>query len=130
MSIFEQAARLKLRFATSAGQLAVEDLWDLPLTSKTGRTNLNDLAVVYHRALQTETVSFVDAAPAADPTVQLRFDLVKHVIDVRVAENAVRAAEAEKAAKKQRILALLAEKEDATLRDMSQDELRALLASL
>ena len=34
--MFEQAARLKLRFETSRGLLSVEDLWDLPLTSARG----------------------------------------------------------------------------------------------
>ena len=36
IDIFKQAAKAKLRFPSSKGELRVEDLWDLPLTSKTG----------------------------------------------------------------------------------------------
>ena len=32
--IFKQATKLKLRFSSVRGDLTVEDLWDLPLTSK------------------------------------------------------------------------------------------------
>lgn len=128
--IFEQAARLKLRFDTPKGGLTAEDLWDLPLTSSRG-PSLNDLAIGLHRKLQDATpVSFVDSAPAADPTLQLRFDLVKHVIDVRQAENRARADAAEKAQRKQRILSLIADKEDQALAAKSADELRELLAQL
>ena len=35
MSIFEQASRLKLRFASVKGELTIEHLWGLPLQSKT-----------------------------------------------------------------------------------------------
>jgi hypothetical protein len=45
MDIFEKASREKLRFSTSQGQFSVEDLWNLPLTSPSGRSvNLYDIA--------------------------------------------------------------------------------------
>ena len=43
MDIFEQASRLKLRFPSPLGTLSTEDLWHLPLTSTTGKANLNDI---------------------------------------------------------------------------------------
>lgn len=131
MSLFEKAARLKLRFDTPKGALSAEDLWDLPLTSSQNRANLNDLAVGLYRKLQDSApISFVDAAIKTDEVTQLRFDLVKHVIDVRVAENAVRAQEHEKARKRGRIMELIANKEEEQLAGKSTDELRELLAGL
>jgi hypothetical protein len=131
MSIFEQATRLKLRFDTHKGYLSVEDLWDLPLTGANGKTCLNSIAIDLHRELQDASpVSFVEAAPTGDPTVQLRFDLVKHVIDVRVIENKARADEQERVRKRARIMELIASKEDQVLADKSTDELRGLLASM
>ena len=45
VNIFEQASRNKLRFDTNIkGVISTEDLWDLPLTSDTGRVNLDDIA--------------------------------------------------------------------------------------
>ena len=36
MNIFEYATRAKLRFASSRGDLTVEQLWDVPLRSTDG----------------------------------------------------------------------------------------------
>lgn len=131
MDIFEKAARQKLRFDTAKGLLSAEDLWDLPLSSPAHRTNLNDIAVDLHRRLQDAApISFVETVEATDNGNQLRFDLVKHVIDVRMAENKARADAAAKSERKQRILGLLVEKEDADLKGKSKEELEALLASL
>lgn len=131
MSIFEQAARDKLRFDTAKGLLAAEDLWDLPLSSPSGRPNLNDIAVDLHRRLQDAApISFVETVVATDNGNQLRFDLVKHVIDVRMAENKTHADLAAKAAKKQQIMGLIAEKEGDALKSMTREELEGLLASL
>lgn len=44
MSIFEQASREKVRFQTQVGQVSVEDLWELPLSSKANKPNLDDIA--------------------------------------------------------------------------------------
>lgn len=132
MSMFEQASRSKLRFESSLGVLEVEDLWDLPLsTTRPNRASLNDIAVGLYKQIQDSApVSFVDDAPAGDQLVRLRFDIVKHVIDVRKAELASKTAEADKAQRKQRLLAILAKKEDADLESKSADELRELITSL
>lgn len=131
MEIFERAARLKLRFETKKGQLSAEDLWDLPLSSTTERTNLNSIAISLHQKLKDTPISFVDAVPSGDrAATQLRFDVVKHVIDVRLAENAARAAEQERGQKRQRIMELISHKEDEALAGKSADELRELLESL
>ena len=65
--MFEQASRLKLRFTTARGSLSVEDLWDLPLTSTTGKPNLDDIAKSLNRELRatSEETSFVE--PNATP---------------------------------------------------------------
>ena len=47
MDIFKQAAKQKLRFKTSQGLVTTEDLWDMPLLSKT--KPLSELAFKPHR---------------------------------------------------------------------------------
>jgi hypothetical protein len=132
MSDFEKASRKKLRFDTMRGALSVEDLWDLPLTAR-GKavTNLDDIARGLHKQLKSgDDISFVIADRKSDETVQLKFDIVKHIIDVRVTEAKRALEDEERAARKQRILAIIADRQDEDLRKMPTEELQKALVSL
>jgi hypothetical protein len=130
-TIFEKASRLKLRFETSRGLISAEDLWDLPLTSNTGKVNLDDIARGLHSQLKNDSnVSFVHLDRKSDETIQLRFDIVKHVIDSRLEENKANLQARDNAAKKQKLLEILAEKQDGDLKNKSADELQKLIAEL
>ncbi len=129
--MFEKASRLAIRFATAKGEITVEDLWVLPLTSAAGRANLDDIARdLYNQLKETNAVSFVNPAVGADPIVQLKFDVVKHIIDVRVAENAAAAVAKANKDKKQALLGVLAQKENEALLAMPLDELRKQIEAL
>ena len=124
--MFAQASRIKLRFSTPKGLLSAEDLWDLPLTSATGKANLDDIAKDLFRALKSnDNVSFVEPDRKSDPTTQLAFDIVKHVIDVKLAENAAAAAAKSTAQRKQLLLGIIEQKQNEALTGMTLDELRA-----
>jgi hypothetical protein len=128
---FEEAARKKLRFRTKIGDLMVEDLFDLPLTSTTGKPNLDAIAIALNEDLQKAGVkSFVSDKTLADETLQLAFDIVRHVIEVKKTENAAALQKKVVAEKKRRILELLAKKEDEALASKSEDELKTLLSEL
>lgn len=128
--IFAHAVRRKVRFDTPRGCLSAEDVWDLPLTSPRG-VSLDSLARTLYRELQeTKEASFVDDPPPANTLAQLRFDLVKYVIDVKKAERQTALAEAEKAERKARLLEVLARKQDAVLEGHSIEELETMIASL
>jgi hypothetical protein len=130
MSIFEKISRKKLRFDTSIGPLAAEDLWDLPLTASQSRNRmppLNDIAVLLHRRIQETTISFVDTDTKADTDLQLRFDIVKHIIDVKKAERTAALEASAKADRRQKLLAVYARKQDAELEEMSQEQILALI---
>jgi hypothetical protein len=129
--MFQKAARQKLRFESIKGQLTVEDLWDLPLTSAVGKANLDDIARDLHRQLKSgDNVSFVNTAEKSDETIQLKFDIVKHVIDTKLAENTAVALERDTREKRQRLLALIEQKENEQLMGSSMDELKAMLQSM
>lgn len=121
--MFERASRLKLDFETNVGRLAVDDLWDMKLT------DIDALAINLNNRLKSDNVSFINAA-RPDEKLQLRFDIVKHIIEVRLQEREEAAQLREKAEKKQQILGILARKQNAKLEEASEDELRGLLASL
>lgn len=130
--MFEKASRLKLRFDSVKGQLSVEDLWDLPLTSAVGKANLDAIAVdLYSRLSNAPQISFVNpTANVADATIQLKLEIVKHVIAVRVAENAARAQATERAATRQRIMEAIEAKKDDAIKGASLEDLQKMLDSL
>lgn len=132
INIFEQASRLNLQFGTNKGSLSVSDLWQLPLTSKTG-LSLDGIAIGLHTAIKDvgEIKSFVDEkSMVGTELLQLRFDIVKHIIDVRKTENQAKLAEADRKEKKQKLLDLLAQKDNEELNSLSREEIQKRLADL
>ncbi len=125
--MFEKAARQKLRFECAKGQLSVEDLWDLPLTARHS-ANLDELARGLHRQLKSgDDVSFVLKEKKSDDTIQLKFDIVKHIIDIRLAElDARQVAEANRE-RKQKLLAIIEQKEGQAYTEMSLEDLRKMV---
>lgn len=132
MNIFEKASRMKLRFSTSIGSLSVEDLWDLPLLSASSNPCLDDIARSIYKRLKddTENISFVRPPKEENNEDVLAFDIVRHIIESKIAEREAAEQKQLKAAKKQRILAIMAEKEDESLKGASLDELKAMLSEI
>lgn len=131
--MFEKAARLKLRFQTSRGLLSVEDLWDLPLTSKTGQLTLDQVAKDLHRELKAsaEETSFVEPhAHSKSDELQLGFDIVKHVIEVRLVEQKKSAEALLKRETKKKILEIIESKQDQELQSKSLEELKVMAEAM
>lgn len=132
MNIFERAAREKLRFASSVGELTTEQLWDLPLTAKGERPDLDKLARSVFSGLRSlEEGSFVTLKP--DPRkveAELRLDILKHVIQAKIDAKAAAEKAAENAERKRKLLAALSHKEEAALVGMSKEEIEREIAKL
>lgn len=130
--MFEKAIRLKLRFASPQGALMLEDLWDLPLTSgRTNQANLNNIAKDISRQLKDAgEEDFVNPKSGADEVLALKMEIVKHVIQVRQAENEATRAAADRKDKKERLLELIARKQDQQLEGKSLEELNAMVEAL
>jgi len=125
---FEKASRQKLRFNTGVGNVTTEDLWDLPLE---GRVSLDNLARSLNKEIkEQEEESFVKKPSGASTTLKLQFDIVKHIIDVKIAdkERAEKAAATRK--ERQRILQLMSQKQDEELENKSMEDLQKMLDSL
>jgi len=125
--MFEKASRLKLRFESVVGMLAAEDLWDLPLTSKKS-ASLNGVAKKVNAFLkESEEESFVVKTSKPNELLQLKLDIVKRVIAVRLEEAEAANKAEERRAKKLRILSLIAKKQDEELGDRSVEDLKKML---
>jgi len=129
--MFQKASQLKLRFTTPRGNLTTEDLWDLPLLALNGGPCLDDLAKALNRELKaSEEESFVKPKTSSNTALGLKLEIVKRVIEVKLEEIAVRELVAERKLKKERLLGLIAEKEDDKLKKTSLAELRRQVAEL
>lgn len=124
MNIFEQATRQKVRF-NCKGVIGVEDLWDLPLTK------LNEIYRELNKKLKdTKEDSLLETKSSADETLELQIDILKHIVSIRLEENKAKQAAVERKAQKQKILSILAEKDDIDLRGKSKEDLEKMLAEL
>lgn len=124
------ALRKQLRFDTVAGKVTCEDLWLLPLTSKT-RANLNDIAVGLDDLIQKQPrKSFVEDTPKDNDDTQLKFDIVMYVIETKRSEAKIIADAAERKAKREKLLELIDRKENQELENKGLDELRKMASEM
>lgn len=128
--LFERASRLKLRFATNRGLVSSEDLWDLPLTS-TVNSSLDSIAKGLNKSIkESEEESFVVKRSDANTILDLQFEIVKHVIKVRISDNAAKLDISRKKEEKTKIERIISSKEDASLENESIDDLKKRLSEL
>lgn len=129
-NIFERASRLRLRF----DQFSVEDLWDLPLKSEGPRSiaSLDSIALNLNSQLtsQNEVVSFVDESAVGDFKVQLRFDIVRHIISVKKEEAQGLLDSQQRAQMRREIDEALERKRTGSLESMTEPQLRKMRAAL
>lgn len=128
--IFERASRLAIRFVTRVGTLCVEDLWGLPLQSDKGRVNLDEIGLALQAQLKIDGKSLVAPEQKVDEVLQLSFDIIKHVIDVKIAERTAAKDSRDRAAKKQQLLSIIADRENDELRGKPLEDLKKALAEL
>lgn len=124
-NIFEQASKLKLRFSSSRGEISIEELWDLSLES------LNSLAKAVNKKLKEESEeSFIAKKSKANTELELKLEILKHVIASKQ-ESAERAkTRAEKKAHKEFMETLLQRKKLDALESMSLEEIEKQLATM
>ncbi len=117
--MFEKASRLKLRFQSSKGNLSTEDLWDLNLQQ------LNTVAKSLNKKLkESEEDDFLEEKSEEDTITKLKFDIVLSVLETKKNENKLHREESKKRVEKQKILEILAKKQDESLENMSEEDLK------
>lgn len=123
--IFEQASKLKLRFATSKGMQTVEDLWGLSLES------LDTIAVAVDKQLDTAgKKSFIGKKDTTNKTLELQLEILKHIIEVKLEEKAAKAARVERNAQLAQLRELAASKSTEALAGKSLEEINKMIAEL
>lgn len=123
--MFEQAVRQKLRFKLSNGFVTTEDLWDLSLQS------LDTLAKSLNKQVkESEEESFIATKTKENKELELKFEIVKYIIKVKLQEAEDKKAKVERSARKAKIKEILEEKENESLKGKTTEELLKELDSL
>jgi hypothetical protein len=122
--MFEKAARMKLRFYFR-GSISVEDLWDLSVQE------LDSIFKVLNaEARVQQEESLLDMPDPEDEIVALKIGIVRHIVSVKLQEQENREKATERRARKEKLMAILEEKQDAELHGLAMDDLRKLIDEL
>ena len=122
--MYKQSSKLKLRFSTNRGILSDEQLWDL---SQTDLSNAIKAVKKVLKKTDDDELSFLEDTKIVDSENQLRFDILKDVYLSKKKESEELRDVAESKAQNQKIISLIAEKQDNKLKDMSIEDLEKLL---
>lgn len=123
-NMFEKAVKGKYRFPYK-GQIAVEDLYDLPLGSlDTVFKTLNA------EVKKTDEESLLQTKSEEDDILATKIEIVKYIFNEKLEEKKNRQEAAERKEKKQKIMQIIATKQDEALRNASVEDLQKMLGEL
>ena len=122
--MYKKSSQLKLRYQTHVGLVSTEQLWELSLT------NIANAIKAVKKVLKKtddDELSFLEDSKVVDVENQLRFDILKDVYLTKKKESEDIRTATENKAHNQKILNLIAEKQEEGLKGKSIEELEALL---
>lgn len=129
-NLFQYGTKNRLRFDTSRGQIDIEALWQMPLTSK-DEYNLDAVAKTIARAIRaTEEESFVALRTTANEVMSIKLEIVKTIIADKLEALNIAKNQAAIKAKKEILVTALANKENEAILAMSAEEIKAELDKL
>lgn len=123
-NVFEIAVREKYRFPYK-GLVSVEDMWDLPVTE------LDKVFKELNKQVKTaQEESLLETKTKEDEILENKIAIVRHIVSIKQKELKDKMMERQRKAQKQRIMDIMADKEDEALKGKSLDELQKMLDEL
>lgn len=123
-NIFEVATRKKFRF-DFRGQQPVEELWTLSVE------NLDAIFKGLNSQLkQVKEESLLDAKTQKDEELEMKIEIVKHIVKVKLTEAKAKEDAQAKREQKQKLLEALDMKNNEDIKSMSKEEILKKLAEL
>lgn len=122
--LFIWATKNKVRFPFK-GMIGVEDLWDLSLT------NLDNIfKSLKSQERKASEESLLNVRSKEDQELTKKIEIIKYIVSVKLSDLESARKAAENKEKKQKIMALMAKKDDEAMENMSKEELEKMLAEL
>lgn len=124
VNLFEVATRENYLFPFK-GMINVIDLWNLSLT------NLDSVFKTLNAEIKkSEEESLLNAKTKEDEELTNKIEIIKYIVNKKLAEKEARENEKKNKEKRQRILEIKAKRQDEALENMSDEDLDKLLADL
>ena len=122
MDIYKLASQQGLRFQTSKGLLTLDQLWSMSID------DLDTLVVSLNKEYeQSDKKSFVVKKTTKDKTAKLKFDVALDVLNTKMEAEQAASEALEIKEHNKKILKLIAEKKDDSLKGKSLKQLEAML---
>ena len=120
-NMFEIATRNKFRFPFK-GVISTEDLWDLSVESLD-----NVFKTLNSEMKKTKEESLLSTKSKDDEVLELKIEIVKHIVAVKQEEKEATERKFLDRERNQKIMSIIAAKQDEQLHNMSVEELQKLL---
>jgi len=124
VNFFEMAVKTKMRFPYK-GSISVEDLYDL---------EIKELDLIFKtlnsQLKQIKEESLLETKSMEDQILDVKIQIVKHIFNIKQEEEAKRIKAKENKEKKQRLMEILANKEDQDLLNKSKEDIQKMLNEL
>lgn len=122
--LFIKATRNKVRFPYR-GLASVEDLWDLPVT---------ELDKIYKQLKKQEKTeneeSLLEVKTDEDEELTVQIEIVKYIVGVKLEEKKQAENAKTKKEQKEKLLRLLADKQDEELKGKTAEEIQKMIDEL
>lgn len=122
--MFEVATRSKMRFPFRGSQ-SVEELWDL---------SVQNLDIIFKtlnsEQKQVQEESLLDTKTKENTELEIKIQIVKHIVSVKLEEAASRQKAKEQKEQKQKLLEIIATKENESLQNKSLEELKEMVENI
>lgn len=123
-NIFESAVRNKLRFPFR-GLVTVEDLFDLSLE------HLDSIYKALNSQMkQVKEESLLETKTKEDKELNTKIELVKYIVNLKLEERDQKSKEKDKKEQRQKIMEILASKQNEELKNKTPEELSKMLEEL
>lgn len=122
-NLFEIASKKKYRFPYK-GPIGTEDLWDL------APAQLDSVYKALNKMVKVQGEDSLMNNSGVDEDLKNQIEIVRYIYTVKKEEAAAKKTEAENKEKKKLVMEILAEKQNAALRNMSEEDLQKMLEEL
>lgn len=123
-TMFIKATREKMRFPYK-GLISVEDLWDLPVTE------LDKIYKELNKKVKlSQEESLLDTKSDKDEKLNTQIEIIKYIVNVKLEERKNAEKAQQRKEEKEKIMSILASKQNEVLQGKSIEELTKMLEEL